>query len=533
MSSLNSSEIHASPTNLYNEGPNLSRTNIVRYLKTRFSTLFDIPALHSDKTVLQTINVYPALRELLAMDWNFYFLGFFAWTVDAMDFFCVSAAAPEIAATLGVNIKSVTWGVTLVLMLRPIGAIIFGALLDYYGRKWPFILNCFLFVVLEIGTGFSQTYKQFLAVRALFGVAMGGMYGNAAVTALECQPPAAKLVLSGLLLPGYNLGYLLAIVFYRAFEGTYRKGEGWRALFWFLAGVPVILIVWRFFIPELAVYLRMKEAKRLQRQRQHEIALEQGLDDTTRLRTWRERIDPSIFVTLKTEWLTFIYLVLLMAGFNFISHALQDLFPTYLQKQRQFSLNARTVTMVVVNLGGMCGGIVIGQLSELLGRRLAIVVGCILGGAMLYPAYFLELQLGTMGGDFALVFGVMGIFGIIPIHLMEMVNATHRTFLSGLVYQVGNLISLALSTIEADLGEKFPLHEPGVTDAYDYGKVMAIFCGAIFVYIIVLTIAGYERFHHDLDVHSDHLSVVAIAHDEDLLDKPQLKHVEGKAHGGS
>lgn len=30
------------------------------------------------------------------------------------------------------------------------------------------------------GTGFTNTYGQFLACRALFGVAMGGLYGNAA-----------------------------------------------------------------------------------------------------------------------------------------------------------------------------------------------------------------------------------------------------------------------------------------------------------------------------------------------------------------
>lgn len=37
-------------------------------------------------------------------DWNYYFLGWTAWTIDAIDFFCVSAAAPKILATLGVDI---------------------------------------------------------------------------------------------------------------------------------------------------------------------------------------------------------------------------------------------------------------------------------------------------------------------------------------------------------------------------------------------------------------------------------------------
>ena len=124
---------------------------------------------------------------------------------------------------------------------------------------------------------------------------------------------------------------------------------------------------------------------------------------------------------------------------------------------------------------------------------------------MLYPAFMLTTREAITGGDFALVFCVMGIYGVIPIHLMELVNATHRTFLSGLVYQLGNLASSASLTIEADLGAKFPIHREGKKPIYDYGKVMAIFCGAIFAYIIVLVFLGPERFHRDLKVNADHL----------------------------
>jgi SHS family lactate transporter-like MFS transporter len=68
------------------------------------------------------------------------------------------------------------------LMLRSVGSIIFGLAADRYGRKWPFIINNVLFIVLELGTGFCRTYEEFLGVRALFGIAMGGLYGNAAAT---------------------------------------------------------------------------------------------------------------------------------------------------------------------------------------------------------------------------------------------------------------------------------------------------------------------------------------------------------------
>jgi hypothetical protein len=70
-------------------------------------------------------------------------------------------------------------------MLRSVGSILFGLAADRYGRKWPFIINNVLFIILELGTGFCSTYNQFLGVRALFGIAMGGLYGNAAATGMS------------------------------------------------------------------------------------------------------------------------------------------------------------------------------------------------------------------------------------------------------------------------------------------------------------------------------------------------------------
>jgi MFS transporter, SHS family, lactate transporter len=76
----------------------------------------------------------------------------------------------ELAEAFGKSNADITWGLTLVLMFRSVGAIIFGLLGDRYGRKWPFIACNVLFIILELGTGFVQTYRQFLAVRALFGI---------------------------------------------------------------------------------------------------------------------------------------------------------------------------------------------------------------------------------------------------------------------------------------------------------------------------------------------------------------------------
>jgi SHS family lactate transporter-like MFS transporter len=164
---------HNAPTIPISDSPNV-HMSVGRYISTR------IPSLKPPMTKVS--NPIRLLSLLNLQQWLFFLVAFFAWTWDAFDFFTVSLTVENLAETFGKTKTDITWGITLVLMLRSVGSIIFGLAADRYGRKWPFIVNNLLFIVLELGTGFTQTYKQFLAVRALFGIAMGGLYGNATAT---------------------------------------------------------------------------------------------------------------------------------------------------------------------------------------------------------------------------------------------------------------------------------------------------------------------------------------------------------------
>lgn len=202
----------------------------------------------------------------------------------------------ELAAEFDKSVTDITWGITLVLMLRSVGAIVFGIASDRWGRKWPFIANNVMFIALELGTGFCQTYQQFLACRALFGIAMGGIYGNAAATALEDCPVEARGIVSGLLQEGYAFGYLLAAAFARALVGT--TPHGWRPYYWFAAAVPVLIIAFRLCLPETETFRKRQETR-------------EDLGATSTFFSEGK-------VALKRHWLILIYLVLLMAGFNFM-----------------------------------------------------------------------------------------------------------------------------------------------------------------------------------------------------------------------
>lgn len=270
-------------------GETPKRMGLGRYLATRIPTL---------KPPMDKVeNPIKVLGLLTTKQWLFFLVAFFGWTWDAFDFFTVSLTTSELAETFGRSNTDITWGITLVLMLRTVGGVTFGLAADRYGRKWPFVVNNILFIVLELATGFCQTYQQFLAVRALYGIAMGGLYGNAAATAMEDCPERARGIISGFIQAGYAFGYLLATVFARALVGT--TPHGWRPLYWFGACPPVLIIVFRLCLPETDAYI--------ERQRIRQAGENAG---KTFINEGK--------VALRRHWKVLVYVVLLMAGMNYM-----------------------------------------------------------------------------------------------------------------------------------------------------------------------------------------------------------------------
>lgn len=447
------------------------RPSVGEYIKTRFTTL--IPTREEIRAELEHINPFPPLAEMSWRDWQYFLIGFSAWTFDAFDYFVVSVNVSTLAKTFHKSVTDITWAMTLVLMLRSVGAIIVGYAADKYGRKWPLIINLAILAVLQIGTGFVTTFEQFLGVRGVFGIAMGGMFGVAAATSLEGAPKRARSVLSGIFQEGYAFGYLLAAAFQRAFLQTSKT---WKALFWFSSGPPILIILWRLCLPETDAFLQQK----------------------LKLQSKNSSFTRDAGKAMKEHWIKLIYLVLLMAGFNFMSHGSQDLYPTLLSKRLQFSADAVTVTNCVANFGAMVGGILFGHFSGIIGRRFAIIICCIGGGAMIYPWAFLT-DSSINAGAFFMQFFVQGAWGIIPVHLSELSPPEFKAFVSGVAYQLGNLASSASSTIESTLGEQFPMPELG-KDVYDYSKVMAIFMGCVFGYVFLVTIVGPENRNAEINL---------------------------------
>src|SRR3954452_18276990 len=179
---------------------------------------------------------------------------FLGWALDALDFFLVTFVLAQIAQDFHQSIPKVAFSITLTLMMRPLGAFIFGWLGDRFGRRMPLMIDIVFYSIMELLTAFAPNFATFLLLRALFGIGMGGEWGLGASLAMESLPTPARGLFSGILQQGYAFGYLLAAVVYWAVFPLF----GWRGLF--VAGaLPAFLVIYiRAKVPESLSWLREK-----------------------------------------------------------------------------------------------------------------------------------------------------------------------------------------------------------------------------------------------------------------------------------
>lgn len=391
------------------------------------------------------------LRALRPDQRKAFLAAYLGWMLDAFDYFLLVFVIKDVAKDFHASKAAVTVALTLTLACRPIGAFLFGLAADKFGRRTPLMVDVVLYSVLELLSGFAPNLTTFLILRALFGIAMGGEWGLGASLALESAPASARGVLSGILQQGYPVGYLLGAVLYRFI----LPGLGWRWMF-FIGVLPALL--------SLFIRSQVKESP----------VWEQGKHERTSLQ---------IGLAVRRSAGLFAYLVLLMTAFNFMSHGTQDLYPTFLQVQHRFKPDTVSNIAIVYNIGALIGGILVGSLSQRIGRRRAIIISALLALPMIYPWAFSHSAVGLAVGAFFMQFFVQGAWGVIPAHLTELSPNELRGTFTGFAYQLGNLFASYNATLQTTIAERH---------GNDYALAMAVVIGVVLVSVAAVTAAGPE-----------------------------------------
>jgi len=383
---------------------------------------------------------------------------FLGWTLDAFDFFLLTFVIVPMAHDFSTSVADLGYAITITLAMRPVGAFIFGLLGDRFGRRLPLMIDIVFYSLMELLTAFSPNYTVLLVFRALYGIGMGGEWGLGASLTMESLPADSRGLFSGILQQGYMFGYLFAAAVY----GIVFPIFGWRALF-VVGALPALLVIYiRAKVPESPVWLRQRST----------------------VNFWASLGD-----ILKRHWLLFIYVILLMTAFNAMSHGTQDMYQTFLGEQRGLSVKAKSAIGIIYAVGAICGGILVGHLSQKFGRRRLIILSAVCG-IILIPAWVFSPALSMLvAGGFLMQFMVQGAWGIVPVHLNELSPGEVRGTFPGFAYQLGNLFAANTAVVEARLGDHFR----NASGHPDYAKALALFSFVIFLAVIVLAAIGREE----------------------------------------
>jgi len=379
--------------------------------------------------------------------------GILGWILDAFDFFVLVFLVDVLASNFHVGKGDIVWTITVTLAMRPVGAVVIGALADRYGRRRPLIASVLYFSIITALTPFAPNYAVFVALRGLYGIGMGGYWGVGASLVMESSPKRWRGLFSGIMQAGYSVGYLLAAVALRVIEPRY----GWRWMFLCGLGLAALIAVLTLLSPESSSW---------QKHRLHSVG------EVVRV-VWHHKKD-------------FVYLMIMMTAMICLSHGTQDLYPDFLKTVHKFSNNVVSNLAVLYNIGAIAGALIIGHYSDRLGRRYAILLALVLCAISIPLWAFGSTMLMLAIGSFVMQFGVQGAFGVIPAHLNELSPSSVRSLFPGVVYQLGVLVAAPSVVVEFALRKHF-----------GYQWALTVFEVCVILCLFVIFGFGPERRGHD------------------------------------
>lgn len=392
--------------------------------------------------------------------------------LDAFDFFLLTFCLTAIAQDFHASRKAVEEAIFWTLAMRPVGAFLFGWMAERLGRRPVLIVNVVAFSAFELASALAPSLHSFLVCRALFGVAMGGVWGVGAALALETLPAKSRGFFSGLLQEGYVCGNLLAaLLYWQLFPHLHGSGmlTNWR-VFFMIGALPALLGFYlNYRVEESPAWLA---AHRTGSSARAGLKARSGTD-------WG---------AVARALPLFLFLVLLMTAFNSFSHGTQDLYPTYLQHDLHQTVAHTGLIAAISNLGALFGGVCCGAISERFGRKRTIVLAALLAIPMVPLWVGSETMAMLAAGGFLMQFMVQGAWGVVPAWLTELSPGPVRATFPGFAYQIGNLLSSKNVVIQARYAERLG----------GYGVVLAWTVVIVAVYVAVVAAFGREARGTDL-----------------------------------
>ena len=261
-------------------------------------------------------------------------------------------------------------------VVRPFGALFFGRIGDLVGRKYAFLVTLLIMGGATALIGFLPTYASIgilapiilLVIRILQGLALGGEYGGAAVYVAEHVPDERRGFYTSFIQITATLGLFLSLVVVLVVQNSMSKEAfsswGWR--------VPFVISI---FLVGISLYirLRMKESPIFRQIKSSGMTSVQPLKEAFTKWVNLRRVLISLFGAT--------------AGQGVVWYTGQFYALFYLQTILKINGRAANYIVAIALLLGMPLFVFFGALSDRLGRKWIMMLGCLLAAVSYLPIY--------------------------------------------------------------------------------------------------------------------------------------------------
>jgi MFS family permease len=377
--------------------------------------------------------------------------GMFAWMLDAFDVMLFALVLPAVRADLGLTTAQGGFLGSVMLIAAAAGGVGFGRIADRYGRTRALMLSVLLYSIFTFACGFATSLGQFVVLRILLGVGMGGVWSSGAALVSESWPAEHRGKALGFMQSGWAIGYAAAVLV----SGFVQPRYGWRAVF-FIGILPALFTLWiQRRVKEPAIWTASSRAG--MRPPGIGAIFKGGIAGLT------------IVLTLMNTCTLFAWW-----GFNLW-------LPSYLKStaaQGGAGLSDATATsyLFVMQAGMWCGYVTFGFFSDRFGRKRSYVT-YLLSAAILIAIYVSVrnptalLVLGPV-----VAFAATGYFSGFGAVTAEIYPTSVRATAQGFTYNIGRLVSAVA-----------PFYVGTLADAYGFGTALLV-CSAAFALAAVFWI---------------------------------------------
>jgi MFS family permease len=261
-------------------------------------------------------------------------------------------------------------------VVRPLGALFFGRIGDLVGRKYAFLVTLLIMGGATASIGFLPTYATIglaapiilLLIRILQGLALGGEYGGAAVYVAEHVPDERRGFYTSFIQITATLGLFVSLVVVLFVQNAMSKETfsnwGWR--------IPFIISI---FLVGISLYirLRMKESPIFRQIKSAGMSSAQPLKEAFTKWVNLKRVLISLFGAT--------------AGQGVVWYTGQFYALFYLQTILKVNGRSATYIVAIALLLGMPFFVFFGALSDRIGRKWIMMIGCLLAAISYIPIY--------------------------------------------------------------------------------------------------------------------------------------------------